>query len=408
MSTPERIVIVGAGHAGGAAILNLRAAGYRGSLVLVGAEPHLPYERPPLSKELLQGRPGTTFRPIKDRDWYDAQGVTLHLGDPAVALDPEARTIALAGGRTLPYDRLLLTTGGRVRRLDAPGSDLAGIHYLRTLDDSYTLEPKLQPGVRVAVVGGGFIGLEVAASARTRGAHVIVLEAADRLMARAVDPAVSATFLTLHTDHGVDIHLGMGLTRFEGTGRIESVVDANGRAMPVDLAVVGVGIQPDVEMAAAAGLAVENGIVVDEYCRTSAPDIFAAGDNAYAFNPALGRHLRQESWQNAQNQAAAAARTMLGDPQPYAEQPWVWSDQFDANLQIAGAPADWDNTVFRGDQTGRAGFALFQMRDGVIVGAQTVNRGRDMRFIRRLIAQSARIDPRILADETIALKDIGR
>ncbi len=408
MSIPERIVIVGAGHAGGAAILALRAGGYRGSLALVGAEPHLPYERPPLSKELLQGRPGAAFRPIKDRDWYDAQGVALHLGDAAVSLDPKARTIALAGGTILPYDRLLLTTGGRVRRLDAPGSDLPGIHYLRTLDDSYALKPKLQPGVRVAVIGGGFIGLEVAASARIRGAHVTVLEAADRLMARAVDPAVSATFLALHTDHGVDIHLGTGLTHFEGTGRIESVVDANGRALPVDLAVVGVGIQPDVEMAAAAGLAVENGIVVDEYCRTSAPDIFAAGDNAYAFNPALGRHLRQESWQNAQNQAAAAARAMLGDLQPYAEQPWVWSDQFDANLQIAGAPSDWDNIVFRGDQTGREGFALFQMRNGAIVGAQTVNRGRDMRFIRRLIAQSARIDPRILADETIALKDIGR
>ncbi|MGE4220408.1 MAG: NAD(P)/FAD-dependent oxidoreductase [Alphaproteobacteria bacterium] len=408
MSTPERIVIVGAGHAGGAAVLALRALGYRGSIDLIGQEPHLPYERPPLSKELLQARPGMTFRPIKDRDWYDAQGVTLHLGETAVALDPKSRTITLAGGTVLSYDRLLLTTGGRVRRLDLPGSDLPGIHYLRTLDDSHALEPKLQPGVRVAVIGGGFIGLEVAASAKLRGAHVTVLEAADRLMARAVEPAVSAAFLALHSDRGVDIHLGTGLARFEGSESVERIVDANGVSLPVDLAVVGVGIHPEMEIASAAGLAVENGIVVDEYCRTSVPDIFAAGDNAYAFNPILGRHLRQESWQNAQNQAAAAARSMLGDLQPYSEHPWVWSDQFDANLQIAGAPDRWDETVFRGDPTGRDGFALFQLREGAVVGAQTVNRGRDMRFIRRLIALAARIDPSILADEAIPMKEIAK
>lgn len=386
----------------------LRAAGFRGAVLLVGAEPHLPYERPPLSKELLQARPGTTFRPMKDRAWYETQGISLHLGEPAVAIDPEARTVETAGGASLPYDRLLLTTGGRVRRLTVPGSDLAGIHYLRTLDDSRMLEAQLSPNTRIAVIGGGFIGLEVAASARLRGAHVTVLEATDRLMARAVEPAISAAFLALHVERGVAVRLGAGLVRFEGSGQVERVVDSNGVILPIDLAVVGVGIQPEVEMAAAAGLAVDDGIAVDEFCRTSVPDIFAAGDNAFALNPLLGRRLRQESWQNAQNQATAAARAMLGDPIPYAEQPWVWSDQFEANLQIAGAPDRWDETVFRGDPTARNGFALFQMRDGVVVGAQTVDRGRDMRFIRRLIAQSARIDPRVLADESVAMKDIGK
>ena len=400
----ETFIVVGAGHAGGRAVEALRAQAFTGRIVLVGAEPHLPYERPPLSKELMQEKPGFDFSFIRERAFYADNEVELCLGVAAAELDVAARRLALADGRELAWDKLLLTTGGRVRRLDLPGAGLANIHTLRTLDDARAISAALIPGARLVIIGGGFIGLEVAASARQRGAHVWVLEAAGRLMGRAVSPDVAAALMDLHRTNGVEVRLGAAISAFEGGGKVAAVVTGDG-PLAADLVVVGIGISPDVELASAAGLEADNGIVVDEHCRTSAPNVFAAGDATNHFSPIYGRHMRLESWLNAQNQAIAAARNMCGVDAPYAEVPWFWSDQFDANLQMAGAPQEWDEIVTRGD-IGARDFISFQIAGGRVVGATCVNRARDMAVARRLISRQAPVTPSALADADTPLRSL--
>ncbi len=407
MTESETFVIVGAGHAGGRAAEAMRMLGFEGKIILIGAEPHLPYERPPLSKELLQTEGGEGFTLIRDQAYYDENRIDCRLGSRATAIDRDAKSITLQDGTPLSYDKLLLTTGGAVRRLDLPGADLSNVFYLRTLDDSRAIESRLGDAPRVVIVGGGFIGLEVAASARRRGCAVTVLETADRLMGRAVLPEISQAFLDLHGEHGVDIRLGCAIGHFEGAGQVERAVTADGEALPADLVVIGVGIFPDTALAEAAGLAADDGIVVDEFCRTSDPAIFAAGDVTRHFSTICGGHIRLESWQNAQNQAIAAAKVMCGEETPFSEVPWMWSDQFDANLQIAGMPEAWDTVVFRGDVAARD-FIGFQMQDGEVVGAMSLNRPRDMRFARRLIGTGRRIDAGALTDEAVPLRDLAK
>ena len=384
----------------------MRALGFAGRIVLIGDEPHLPYERPPLSKELLQGK-AETFRPMRDADFWREKEIECRLGCRAEAIDPDAHTVTLADGTREPYDTLLIATGGRMRRLAAPGADLANVFYLRTLDDSRAIDAELAPGRKVVVIGGGFIGLETAASARLRGCAVTVIELADRLMARGVLPEISRTFLRLHRARGVDVRLDTGVERLEGTGAVERVVTTAGERIPADLVVIGIGIVPDTALAEGAGLAVANGIVVDEFCRTSAPGIFAAGDVTSHFNPLYGRHIRLESWQNAQNQAIAAARVLCGEETPYAEAPWMWSDQFDAKLEVAGMPERWDDVVFRGDPDGDA-YMIFLLEAGRVVGIASVNQPRDMRFARRLLQTGKPVDPAALADSGTAMRDIAR
>ncbi len=406
MPDSETYVVVGAGHAGGRAVEAMRGAGFTGKIILIGEEPHLPYERPPLSKELLQGRP-EAHTPVRDDAFYAENDIDCRLGRRAIALDAGAKSVTLDDGSDVSYDKLLLTTGGSVRRLPLPGADLANIHYLRTLDDSRAIQNGLGDGKRVVVVGGGFIGLEVAASARQQGCTVTVLEMADRLMGRAVLPEVSDAFLSLHTAQGVDIRLNTGIASFEGDGAMTHAVTADGERLAADLAVIGVGIVPETALAVDAGLAVDNGIVVDEFGRTSAPEVYAAGDVTNHLNPLYGRHIRLESWQNAQNQAIAAAKTMCGDAQPYSEVPWMWSDQLDANLQVAGLPESWDRVVFRGTP-GSTDFIGFQMAGDRMVGAMSVNRPRDMRIARRLIGGDKALDDDALADETVSMRDLMR
>jgi len=407
MTTKPTFVIVGAGHSGGRAAEAMRQLGFEGGIVLIGAEPHLPYERPPLSKELLQTEGGAGFTPIRDRAWYDEQKIDCRLGVAATAIDPNARTVTLADGQSIAYDKLLLTPGVAVRRLDVPGAKLANIHYLRTIDDSRAIEALLSDGANVAIVGGGFIGLEVAASARKRGCDVTVIEAADRLMGRGVIPAVSDAFLALHREHGVNVRLNAGVERFEGAGRVERVLLADGTAIAADLVVVGIGVVPETGLAATAGIEIDNGIVVDAHCRTSVPDIYAAGDATSHHNPHYGRNIRLESWENAQNQAIAAARNMCGEDFVHTGVPWMWSDQYDVGLQVAGVPAEWDTVVYRGDPASRD-FLAFQMAGGELVGVIAVNRPRDMRFARRLIGSGKPVDPKALADEETALRDLAR
>ncbi len=406
MSESEFYVVVGAGHAGGRAVEAMRGAGFAGRIILIGDEPHLPYERPPLSKELLQGRP-EAHTPVRDDAFYAENDIDCRLGQRATTLDLDGKIVMLDDGSSVSYDKLLLATGGAVRRLALPGADLANIHYLRTLDDSRAIQGGLGDGKRVVVVGGGFIGLEVAASVRQQGCAVTVLEMADRLMGRAVLPEISAAFLSLHTDQGVNIRLNTGIASFEGDGSVSHAITADGEKIPADMAVVGVGIIPETALAADAGLAVDNGIVVDEFGRTSAPDVYAAGDVTNHLNPLYGRHIRLESWQNAQNQAIAAAKTMCGDTQAYSEVPWMWSDQFDANLQVAGMPESWDRVVFRGNPRS-TDFIGFQMAGDRLVGAMSVNRPRDMRVARRLIGGDKPLDDAALADESVSMRDLMR
>jgi len=400
----EFFVVIGAGQAGGRAVEAMRASGFEGRIDLVGAEPHLPYERPPLSKELLAGN-DAPFDLIYDAAWYAERNITVHLDAPATAIDRAAKRVILGESQTLAYDKLLLTTGGNVRRLDIDGVALSGVHYLRTIEESRAIDAMLNDGSRIVVVGGGFIGLEIAASARQRGCHVTVLEAADRLMGRALPPDICAAFADLHRENGIDVKLDTGIERIEGTDQVGRVVTSNGDILNADGVVIGVGIIPETSLAAEAGLAVDNGIVVDEYCRTSDDSIYAAGDVTNHFNPLLGARLRLESWQNAQNQAIVAAQNMNGADTPFSEVPWFWSDQFDVNLQMCGAPAGWDNIVTRGDISARNGL-LFQRDGEKIVGAIGLNRPRDMRFIKRLMTGGKTPTAEQLSDETVGFRDL--
>jgi len=406
MTDRPRFVIIGAGHAGGRAAEAMRALGFAGRILLIGDEPHLPYERPPLSKEALQGKPEFAA-PMRPADFWVEKEIECRLGTRAVAIDPAAKTVTLDSGAVEAYDKLLLTTGGAVRTLAVPGADLGNIFTLRTLDDSRAIDAALTPDARVVVIGGGFIGLETAASARLRGCAVTVIELADRLMARAVLPEISETFLKLHRERGVDVRLKTGVARLDGGRAVEGVVTSDGTSLSADIVVVGVGIVPDTALAEAAGLAVDDGIVVDAFCRTSAPDVFAAGDVTSHFSPVYGRHVRLESWQNAQNQAIAAARVMCGEETAHAEVPWMWSDQFDAKLEVAGLPERWDTVVARGDPEGRD-YMLFQMDGARPVGAMSVNQPRDMRFARRLLQSGKEVDPAALADMGVSMRDLAR
>ncbi len=401
----ESYVVIGAGQAGGRAVEAMRAAGFEGRIDLVGAEAHLPYERPPLSKELLAD--GAPFELMHDAAWYQEKDIAVHLGAPVTAIDHNAKRVTVGESQTFAYDKLLLTTGGAVRRLDIDGWTLAGVAYLRTIEDSRAIGAMLAEGARIVVVGGGFIGLEIAASARKRGCSVTVLEAADRLMGRALPMEIGAAFDALHRENGVDVRLDTGIDRVEGAGRVEGVVTSAGEGIEADGVVIGVGIVPETSLAAEAGLEVDNGIVVDEYCRTSDPAIYAAGDATHHPNPLAGRRLRLESWQNAQNQAIAAANNMCGADTPFSEVPWFWSDQFDVNLQMCGAPDAWDRTVTRGDLAARDGL-LFQRTGDRIVGAIGLNRPRDMRFIKRMMTAGKTPSDEELADETVGFRDLLR
>lgn len=398
-------VVIGAGQAGGRAVEAMRAAGFSGRILLVGSEAYVPYERPPLSKKLLTGDTEIETTYLQDPSFYDDQRIEMRLSVDAVAIDREARTLELSSGETLVYDKLLLTTGARVRKLSIPGADLPGVHYLRSMDESLAIRERLVAGARLVVVGGGYIGLEAASAARTRGCEVVILEAADRILNRVVAPEISRFYEDLHRANGVDIRTGVKLLEFTGDGKVEAVVCEGGVTCPADFVIVGIGVEADSGLAEAAGLAVDNGIVVDAYGQTSDEHIYAAGDVANQPNELLGRRLRLESWQNAQNQAIAVARVMCGGTEPHQELPWFWSDQYGLNLQMVGLPESWDQIVIRGEMASHK-FTAFYLRDQLVVGANALNNPRDIRFTRMLMEQGARPDPVALADPNIPLKSL--
>ena len=407
MDADRTHVIVGAGHAGGRAAQAMRQCGFDGRILLIGEEPHVPYERPPLSKELIVTDAGLEKVRLHDAAWYAENRIELISGNAATGLDAAAKTVGLADGQTIGFDGLILTTGARVRTLPAPGAELDGVFYLRTLDDSEAIRAHIPAGAEVAVIGGGFIGLEIAGSAVKRGARVTVLEAADRLMGRSVAPEVADWFARMHRDRGVDLRLGVSVAAIEGNGAAAGVRLGDGTIVPAEVVVIGIGILPNVEIAEAAGLAVDNGIVVDDRGRTSHPEVYAAGDVASQPNAFAGRRLRLESYQNAQDQAAAVARNLCGADEAYEDSLWVWSDQHDVNLQMTGAPDSWDSLVWRGDpDEGR--FTVFYMAAGRIVAVNTVNNGREMRPAQMMMQRGKAFEADALADTSVKLLKLAR
>lgn len=406
MSDPA-IVVIGAGQAGGWAARTLRDEGFEGGIVVIGEEPYPPYERPPLSKEVLLGKEPVESSYLWPDGSFDELGIELRTGVAATAIDRAARTVALSDGGGIPYRKLLIATGGRVRRLPVEGADLDGVHYLRGIDDSEAIRGDLGEGAKLAVVGGGWIGLEVAAAARMLGAEVTVVEALDRLCGRALTPELAAWLLDVHRGRGVDVRLGTTVEALTGEGRVDGARLSGGETLAATAVVIGIGIVPNVELAEAAGLDIDNGVRVDAHCRTSDPDIFAAGDVTNHPNDLLGRNIRLESWENAQNQGIAAAKAMLGGEAPYCEIPWFWSDQYDVNIQLVGLPTDFEETVTRGDRADGS-FVEFYMKGGRIDGAAAINNPRDIRFAKRLMQARKTVDPAALADPSVKLQALLR
>jgi 3-phenylpropionate/trans-cinnamate dioxygenase ferredoxin reductase subunit len=405
MATDEKFVIIGAGQAAGRAVEAMRMQGFGGDVVIVGDEAYPPYERPPLSKQVLIGEdePYSTY--VHNPAYYHEHQIELRLGTRAEAIDRGAKSVSLSDGTTLSYTKLLLATGSKLRRLSLPGSDLAGIHYLRGIDDSLAIRAELTAGAKVAVVGGGYIGLEVAAAARKRDCQVTVIEMMDQLMSRAAAPEISAIFETIHRGHGVDIRTNTPVNGFDGNGHVQRVFCGDFDAVDADVVIVGIGILPNDELASAAGLATDNGVVVDEHGQTVDPDIYAAGDVTNHPNAILGRRIRLESWQNAQNQAIIAAKAMCGVEETYAQVPWFWSDQYDVNLQIVGLPEGWNEVVLRGD-TDALTFTAFYLQYGCVVGANAVNSPRDIPIARQMIQRKVKVEAVALADQDTSLRKL--
>ncbi|MCK9799581.1 FAD-dependent oxidoreductase [Pseudomonas sp. MAFF 302030] len=405
------LVIVGAGHAGGRAALALRAEGYAGRLVLIGDEPHLPYERPPLSKGLLQGQVDLAGCSLGAAEQFAELGIEHLSGNPVSRLEPERHRLQLADGRWLDYGRLLLATGGRARRLPQVPEHLENLLYLRTHDEAQALRGALVSGCRLVIVGGGFIGLEVAASARAMGCAVTLLEAGPRLAGRVLPARVSDALLALHRQQGVEVHLGVGIERVVGAARVEAVQLVDGRCLPCDLMLVGIGMQPNMELAAAAGLDVGQGIRVDDCLRTSAPDIFAAGDVCeFRLHPE-GAYQRQETWRNAETQGRHAALNLLGQGLAFIGIPGFWSDQYDWSVQTVGQVGSTEPTVCR--DTAGGGCLLFyldahQRLQGACGWGLGNSAAKDIKLCERLIAQQAPLDFQQLADAAVSLKSVLR
>ncbi len=400
---PENIVIIGAGQAGAQAVQSLRADGFTGPITMVGDEAYPPYQRPPLSKAYLLGSFERPRLFLKADAYYAEAGCELILNTHAAEIHRGEREVELADGSRLAYDKLLLTTGARVRKLSCPGADLPGVHYLKTIADVDGLQEVFQAGKRIAIVGGGYIGLEVAAVGAKRGLDVTGFEAMDRLMARAVSPQLSAFFAAEHERAGGKLKLRTGVEAIEGNESVERVI-AGGQPYAADIVLVGIGVVPCDELAVRAGLASEDGIVVDQNARTGDPHIWAAGDCTRHVGRE-GHYIRLECVQNAIDQAKHAALAMVGKAKTYSEVPWFWSDQYDLKLQIAGLARPSDRLVLRGDPASRK-FAVFHLRDGAVAAVEAVNAAPEYMIGKRLVAEGKKITAETLADISISMKQM--
>ena len=407
MTNDQTHVIVGAGLAGAKAAETLRQEGFDGRVVLVGAEDERPYERPPLSKDYLRGEVGREKVYVHDEGFYAEHDIELRPGRTAAGLDTSSGEVALDRGERLRYDRLLITTGAEPRRLSIPGADLEGIHYLRSVQDSDALRERLDHGGALVVVGAGWIGAEVAASARQRGLDVTVVEPLAVPLERVLGAEVGRIYRDVHADHGVRMLLGTGVDAFEGNRALERVRTSDGRELECDLAVVGIGVQPRSRLASEAGVAVDDGIIVDEHLETGVPGVFAAGDVANAQHPFFGERIRVEHWANALNQGPVAARNMLGQSVAYERLPYFFSDQYDIGMEYLGFARSWDRVVFRGDPATREFIAFWLVGHRVVAG-MNVNVWDVTDSIRALITSRVVVDDRRLADPDVPLAELAQ
>lgn len=400
----QHLVIVGAGHAAGQLIASLAQEKYSGAVTVVGDELYPPYQRPPLSKKFLAGELALDRLYLKPAAFYEKFGTRLLLGRRVERIDRPARRVVLDDGSSLDYSTLVLATGSRARRLSLPGAELPGIVSLRSIADVEAIRASFSPGTSLVVVGGGYIGLELASVAVKLGLAVTVLEQAPRLMMRGVGPVVSTFYERLHREEGVAVHTGVAVKGFEGEGRVERVL-CDGLQVPADLVVVGVGALPNIELAQAAGLATTNGIDVDAQCRTGDPAIYAIGDCTNQHHPLLDRRLRLESVHNALEQGRMAAAAICGLPAPPDQVPWFWSDQYNVKLQTAGLSDRHDQAIVRGRPDEGRSFAVFYLSDGVLTACDAMNRAAEFMMSKVLVGARARVDAAKLADERVAVKD---
>jgi len=406
MSTPQKAhVIVGASLAGAKAAETLREEGFDGRLVLIGEKPERPYERPPLTKDYLRGESPREKAYVHPEAFYREHDIELMTETAVTALDPGGSRITFADGSGLDYDKLLLATGAKPRRMELPGADLDGIHYLRTLADCDALRERLAEGGSLVVIGAGWIGAEFAASAREVGADVTVIDPMSVPLERVLGPEVGAVYRDLHGEHGVQLLLGTGVEGFEGEGTVRAVKTDDGRTIECDTVVVGIGVVPRVELAETAGLKTDNGILVDQSLATSAPGVYAAGDVANAWHPFYERHVRVEHWANALNQGPVAARAMLGQVVSYDRIPYFFSDQYDAGMEYSGFATDWDEVVFRGDLASRE-FVAFWLSDNRVAAGMNLNVWDVNEHIQALIRSRTVVDPAALTDPGTALDSL--
>lgn len=405
MMRTETFVIVGAGLAGASAAAQLRKDGFEGRVILLGEEAERPYERPPLSKAYLRGETQREQLGARGPTFYADHAIELWTSTRAVAIEPRASEVVLDGDRRVRYDRLLIASGAAPRRLDLPGSDLAGIHYLRTVDDADAIRQAAARARSAVVVGGGWIGAEVAASLRQLGLPVALIAPGSVPLERVLGTEIGTVYRDLHAQHGVELVTHQRAVAFRGHTAVEAVETADGTRVEGDLIVVGVGSQPRTELAAAAGLAVSDGILVDAHLETTVPGIFAAGDVAAAWHPRLGARVRVEHWDNAKRQGRAAARNMIGKAESYARIPYFYSDQYDLGMEYAGLATTWDQVVLRGDPASRA-FIAFWLRDGRVLAGMNANVWQVNDAIAALVASKTSVDVERLIDPTVPLDDI--
>ena len=396
------VVIVGAGQAAAWVAITVRGLAPDTPFVVIGDEPHPPYERPPLSKKILAGQSEINSAYIRPPEFYAENNIQLLLSRRVNSIDRDSCEVVLSDGTRIGYGALVLATGCRARRIDLPGADGPHVHVLRSAADVDAIRPKLSEGKRVVAIGAGFIGLEVAAVARRAGCVVEVIESAPQPMGRVIDPAVAKVIADIHAGEGVVLRCSTAVTAIEDAGDHAEVVLGNGDRVQADLIVMGVGAVPNDELAEAAGVVCNDGVVVDEFGRSSDPDIHAVGDVTQHFNPLLGRRLRLESYQNAQNQGVAVGKVIMGGAEPYAEIPWFWTDQYDTNFQIIGAPLNWDRVVWRGDPASGKATAIYMSGDKIVAG-NTLNNARDIRFLRQLILSGTPVADAEIADLAVNL-----
>jgi len=402
----EKVVIAGAGHAAGQLVASLKQHKYSGDIVLIGDEPYLPYQRPPLSKKYLAGALAADRLYVKPENFYDDPQIELRLNTRITEINRERKTVKTDSDDEFQYDKLILALGSRVRQLPVDGNDLDGVHYLRSIADVDSIRSEIGNKKSAVIVGAGYIGLEVAAVIRQLGLDVTVVEMADRVMSRVVSPELSDFYQIEHSTQGVHLRLSTGVAAFHGKTRIESVETSDGDLIPADFVVVGVGIAPNTELASAAGLVVDDGIVVDDCCQSSDPDIYAVGDCTNHPNTLYDRRLRLESVHNALEQAKTAVSNICGVESHYSQVPWFWSDQYDLKLQIAGLSEGYDDVVIRGNPADRS-FACLYLQDGRLIATDAVNSARDFVQSKALISAATKVDRDKLGDTEVQLKDLA-